>query len=87
MPEIGIRELKNGLSRYLKRVQKGEAVVVTDHGRPVARIVPIGPPSHLDALTAEGRLTWSGQPFNPPTKAPRPGRGPLISDYIGEERR
>jgi len=39
---VGIREAKVHLSRYLKLVQKGEEVVITDHGRPVGKIVPIG---------------------------------------------
>lgn len=39
---VGIRDAKIHLSRYLKLVQKGEEVVITDHGRPVGKIVPIG---------------------------------------------
>ena len=39
--EVGIRELKNNLSRYLDRVRAGEEVVVTDRGRPVARLLPV----------------------------------------------
>ncbi|MEN8130000.1 MAG: type II toxin-antitoxin system prevent-host-death family antitoxin [Pseudomonadota bacterium] len=38
---VGIREAKQHLSKLLKRVQQGEAVLVKDRGRPVARIVPI----------------------------------------------
>ena len=85
--EVGIRELKNGLSRYLKRVQKGESVVVTEHGRPVARIVPVGIPADLERLMSDGRLTWSGRRFRPPAKAPRPKPGRPVSDYVGEDRR
>ena len=33
-----MRDLKNNLSRYLDRVQEGEEVIVTDRGRPVARL-------------------------------------------------
>lgn len=39
--EVGIRDLKNGLSKYLERVRAGEQVIVTDRGRPVARLSPI----------------------------------------------
>lgn len=85
--EVGIRELKDGLSRYLKRVQKGESVVVTDHGRAVARIVPVGISADLERLMTDGRLTWSGRRFRPPTKVPRPKPGSPVSDYIGEDRR
>jgi prevent-host-death family protein len=38
---IGIRDAKLHLSKLLKRVQQGEEVLLTDRGRPAARIVPI----------------------------------------------
>jgi prevent-host-death family protein len=36
--EVSIREIKNRLSKYLKLVQTGRDVVITDRGRPVARL-------------------------------------------------
>lgn len=51
--EVSIREMKNNLSRYLKRVQAGEEVIITDRGRPVARLGPVpqvGATSLEDAL-------------------------------------
>ena len=39
--EVGVRDLKNNLSRYLGRVQDGEEVIVTDRGRPVARLAAL----------------------------------------------
>jgi prevent-host-death family protein len=53
---VGIRELRQQTSRLLKRVVAGEVVEITDHGHPIARIVPLRP-SILDQLTAEGRAT------------------------------
>jgi len=53
---VGIRELRQQTSQVLKRVVAGEIVEVTDHGHPIARIVPLRP-SVLDQLTAEGRAT------------------------------
>jgi prevent-host-death family protein len=38
----GVSELKAKLSEYLARVKAGEEVVVTERGRPVARLVPVG---------------------------------------------
>jgi prevent-host-death family protein len=38
--EISVRELKNHLSEYLRRVQAGEEVIVTSHKRIVAKLVP-----------------------------------------------
>lgn len=37
----GVSQLKAGLSEYLARVKAGEEVVVTERGRPIARIVPV----------------------------------------------
>ncbi len=39
----GIKELRSSLTETLDQVKAGEAVVVTDHGEPIARIVPIEP--------------------------------------------
>jgi prevent-host-death family protein len=39
---IGVRELRQNLSRYLRRVKQGEPLTVTERGRVVARLVPAG---------------------------------------------
>jgi prevent-host-death family protein len=41
MNSVGIRELKNNLSRYVRKVIAGERVLVTDHGRVVAQLIPV----------------------------------------------
>jgi prevent-host-death family protein len=53
---VGIRELRQQTSRVLRRVVAGEVVEVTEHGHPIARIVPLRPGA-LDQLTVEGRAT------------------------------
>lgn len=53
---VGVRELRQNLSVYLRRVQAGEALQVTDHGRPVANLEPIRAP----ALTGLARLEADG---------------------------
>jgi prevent-host-death family protein len=56
--EVGIRSLRDHLSRYLDEVKEGRAVTVTEHGRPIARIVPIQQSrSTLEELIAEGVVT------------------------------
>ena len=40
--ETGIRELKDNLSRYIRRIEAGERISVTVHGRVVAELVPPG---------------------------------------------
>ncbi len=84
--QVGIRELKNGLSQYLRRVQQGESLVVTERGRPVAHIVPAGVPEDILRLIAQGRVTWSGGRFRPPGDVPRLRGGPSLSDSIAEDR-
>jgi len=58
MSTVGVGELRQNLSKYLRRVEAGERLVVTDRNRPVAEL---GPPSStgeaLDRLIAEGRVT------------------------------
>jgi prevent-host-death family protein len=55
---VGVAELRQNLSVYLRRVQRGERLVVTDRNRPVAELGPApstGPA--LDRLIAEGRVS------------------------------
>jgi prevent-host-death family protein len=63
MTTVGIAELRQNLSRYLRLVAGGERIVVTDRNRPVAELGPPSTPSSaLDRLIAEGRVT---RPRNP----------------------
>ena len=49
MRRVAISELKAKLSEYLKAVRAGEEVIVTDRGKPVARIAPISGPDETDS--------------------------------------
>ena len=53
MSSVGVRELRQNLSRYLERVKAGEALDVTEHGRLVARLSPAGDPRDAYADAAE----------------------------------
>jgi prevent-host-death family protein len=55
--EVGIRELREHLSRFIDEVRDGRELIVTDRGRPVARIVPASGESWLDDLVASGIVT------------------------------
>jgi prevent-host-death family protein len=55
---VGVAELRQNLSRYLRRVERGERLLVTERNRPVAELGP--PPSTgaaLDRLIAEGHVS------------------------------
>ena len=83
--KVGVRELRDHLSRYLERVQAGEEVVVTERGRATARVLPVGAERTLDRLVAEGLVTPSKQPkrrLGKPTK----GKGGA-SDLVVDQRR
>ncbi|MGI8517923.1 MAG: type II toxin-antitoxin system Phd/YefM family antitoxin [Acidimicrobiia bacterium] len=56
MESVGVRELRRYASRWLARVRAGETFVVTDRGRPVARLSPIEEQAGYERLIAEGRI-------------------------------
>jgi prevent-host-death family protein len=79
MNKVGIRELRQHASRWLRRVAAGESFEVTDRGRPVALLVPVPSAEGLNALVAagrarpgEGHLRELGPPLPLPPGAPRP---------------
>lgn len=59
MPTVGVRELRQNLSRYLERVKEGASLDVTEHGRVVARLSPAGEhvPEAYSALAADRDAT------------------------------
>ncbi len=83
--EVGVRELRNNLSRYLERVREGEEVLVTDRGSAVARVLPVGGERVLDRLVAEGAVTPAPQRKRR-AGAPIKGTG-TVSDLIADQRR
>ena len=60
MASTGIRDLKDNLSRYIRRIEAGERIAITAHGRVVAELVPPGTatkggsPSRFEELIAAG---------------------------------
>lgn len=87
MTEVGVRELRNCLSRWLDRVKQGEEVLVTDRGRPVARLSSVSADQGLDDLIARGVATRpTGRPRDDDLPPPLPIEGRL-SDMVIEQRR
>ena len=84
--EVGVRDLKNNLSRYLDRVSQGDEIVVTDHGRPVARLLRVDRSTErLADLVASGLVR---PPKAPARRLPTPVKtsGP-VSDRVADQRR
>ena len=89
-----ISSAKNRLSALIKRVQRGDSILITDRGVPVAKLVPVqigpGVPERIVALAQQGlaRLpaqvpdaAWLERP------RPQPTPGPSVVDLLLEERR
>jgi prevent-host-death family protein len=84
---VGIRELKNHASSIIDRVEDGESITVTKHGRPVAKIVSAATPPHLAALVADGTVRPSEGSRYLPKPAKLRGSGKSAADYVSEGRR
>ena len=87
---VGVRELKDRLSYFLRRAQEGHDVVVTDRGRPVALLGPVTgnlriltAEQHLAALAARG-LVRLGDAYEP--RRPRGKPGPSLSEAVLRDR-
>jgi len=85
--EVGVRELHDQLSRYLRHVASGADVVVTMRGRRVARLSRVEAGDPLADLRARGLVRDPQQ-----TRQPASGRSRLtvagtVSDLVSEQRR
>ena len=85
--EVGVRHLRDHLSRYLDHVAGGGEVVVTDRGRPVARLVPHGIASPLDRLVAEGLVRPPTRPRTPSGRIRRVKPVGEVASLVTEQRR
>lgn len=74
MASAGIRELKDNLSRYIRRIESGERIAITAHGRVVAELVPPGSTSRGGATSRFDELVASGA-VRPPLEAGDPTEG------------
>jgi prevent-host-death family protein len=86
MARVGIRQLRQNASALIRRAVAGETIEVTEHGRPVARIVPLRGGSVLDQMIAEGRATQArGELLDLKALPPVAGR-PLLSEVLADMR-
>ena len=90
MEHVSVRELRQHLSRYLRRVEKGERLVVTERRRPVAMLGPLPENENIvDYLIAVGEATPAqGDLLDlalPPSSPPGPSTAEIL-DELREER-
>ncbi len=89
MISAGIKDLKNRLSFYMRKVKRGEKIIVTEREKIIATIVPMDRPdmdSMLLSLVKEGFAVWRG---GKPTGCKKPVkiRGKTVSGIVLEDRR
>jgi prevent-host-death family protein len=87
MEHVSVRELRQHLSRYLRRVEKGERLVVTERRRPVAMLGPLPENADiLDLMIATGEATAPiGDLLDLPLPPPSPP-GPSMAEILDELR-
>jgi prevent-host-death family protein len=88
---VGLRDLRHHTSEVMARVRHGETVDVTEHGRLIARIVPVAehePVPALERLVASGRATLAQRPGYRPRMRAGDGSDELsqaLADQRAEE--
>jgi prevent-host-death family protein len=93
MQKVGSREFKNRMGRYMRAIRKGQSLLLTDRGKPVAKISPADEeakpePTTMDILKrleAEGKLRLGKRPLGKFRAIP--SRGKSASEMILEDRR
>ena len=79
MKTIGAFEAKNRLSELLEAAQNGEEIMITKHGQPVAKLVPV---DNFDRAKAREAVEWLLE-----FRKKHPLRGLKIKDLINEGRK
>jgi len=90
--EVGIKEAKNNLSRFLKRVKAGEEIIITERGKPIARIVRENSAtpslySTLAPLVHKGLVQMPSRNVRDLSANPVSAPGKSASDMVLEDRR
>jgi prevent-host-death family protein len=84
MADVGIRELKQRLSEYLDRAERGEVLRVTDRGRPKAMLGPVPGRARIEEGIRAGWVTpGTGAPLGLRRRARASGR---VLDVLAEDR-
>lgn len=86
--KVGIRELKENLSKYIAKVKGGQSIVITEYGKPVGRIIPETKSleEHINALVQAGVIAWNGKKLKDIEPPVTNHSNQLASDIITEMR-
>jgi antitoxin (DNA-binding transcriptional repressor) of toxin-antitoxin stability system len=85
---VGIREIKNRMSEFIRKAKAGERIVVTERGKPVAVITRPGGIDYeaIEGMIHERQASWGG---GKPRGSRRPPKikGASVADAVIEDRR
>lgn len=92
MIHAGIKEIKNNLSRFLVRVKAGEEVMITERGKPIARIIKensknLAIRTALAPLMEKGLVVLPGRSLKKDRLSCYEAAGKLVSEMVVEDRR
>lgn len=85
--EVGVRQLRDELRRWLDEVRRGEEIIITDRGKPIARIIGASTPAPLQRLIAAGIVTPPERPRKPSGTYRRVRSRSPVSELVAEQRR
>ena len=85
--QVGIRQLRDELRKWVDVARRGDEVVVTERGKPVARLIAASGPSTLDRLIEAGIVTPAEQPRKAAHTHRRVKARGSVSELLPEQRR
>ncbi len=84
--EVGVRDLRDHLSEWLAEVKDGREIVVTERGKPIARLVGVEEMSRLEELIRAGVISPATRPKQPASSFGRVRSTGDISGIVSEQR-
>jgi prevent-host-death family protein len=86
--DVAVTDLRAHLSEWLDRARRGDDVVITDRGVPVARLLGLTTTATLERLTAEGVIGRPSAAARPRASGrPRPRPRKPVADLVSDQRR
>jgi len=84
-----VRELKSRLSHYLRQAKAGQIVEITERGKPIGRIVPVGSSLEdgIEVVMRSGLASWNGQKLVPLNPVAKLRTKKTVAGLVVEERR
>ncbi|MCA1693822.1 MAG: type II toxin-antitoxin system prevent-host-death family antitoxin [Actinobacteria bacterium] len=85
--EVGVRELRDNLSKWIARAKRGEDILITDRGKPVARLTNVEESPALERLIRKGLVTPARSPKTKIRRNDLIKTKGSVSDLVKEQRR